>query len=198
MRIIAGALKGRRLTAPAWSGLRPTSDKLRETLFNILAPRISGARVLDGYAGTGAIGIEAISRGASHVTFVERDPRAAALVAENLRRCGVRDGYAIIRADLRAALARGQLSRDALFEIILLDPPYDEANLETLVQGAGARLAAGGLLALEHARRREVPSAAGDVERSRVVTSGDSALTFYRRASSTADAPPERRDDRDA
>ena len=81
MRVIAGALKGRRLQAPAWEGLRPTSDKLRETLFNVLAPRIGGARVLDGYAGTGAVGIEALSRGAAHVTFVERDPRAAALAA---------------------------------------------------------------------------------------------------------------------
>ena len=76
MRVIAGTLKGRRLESPTWEGLRPTSDKLRETLFNVLAPRMAGARVLDGYAGTGAVGIEAISRGAAHVTFVERDRRA--------------------------------------------------------------------------------------------------------------------------
>src|SRR5260370_16880319 len=74
MRVIAGSLKGRRLHAPSWPGLRPTSDKLRETIFNILAPRIPGANVLDGYAGTGALGIEALSRGAAAVTFVERDP----------------------------------------------------------------------------------------------------------------------------
>src|SRR5436190_3000463 len=98
MRVIAGALKGRRLKAPAWEGLRPTSDQLRETLFNVLAPRIAGARVLDGYAGTGAVGIEAISRGASHVTFVERDARARALIAANLARCGIERGCAIIRA----------------------------------------------------------------------------------------------------
>src|SRR5215470_14413771 len=98
MRVIAGSLKGRRLQTPTWEGLRPTSDKLRETLFNILAPRIAGARVLDGYAGTGALGIEALSRGAAHVTFVERERRAQALVAANLARCGVADGYAIIRA----------------------------------------------------------------------------------------------------
>src|SRR3954471_23952520 len=98
MRIIAGAFKGRRLQAPDWPGLRPTSDKLRETLFNILAPRIEGARLLDGYAGTGAVGIEALSRGAAHVTFVERDARAAALIAANLRHCGVENRYAIIRA----------------------------------------------------------------------------------------------------
>src|SRR5919109_3636462 len=100
MRIIAGSLKGRRLATPDWQGLRPTSDKLRETLFNVVAPRIPGARVLDAYAGTGAIGIEAISRGAAHVTFVDRDRRATRLIAENLRRCGIAEGYAIIRDDV--------------------------------------------------------------------------------------------------
>src|SRR5260370_6319490 len=104
MRVIAGSLKGRRLHAPSWPGLRPTSDKLRETIFNILAPRIGGAHVLDGYAGTGALGIEALSRGAARVTFVERDRRAQALIAENLAHCGVTDGYAIIRASVARAL----------------------------------------------------------------------------------------------
>src|SRR3954466_480779 len=95
MRVIAGTLKGRRLRTPTWAGLRPTSDKLRETLFNILAPRISGAHVVDGYAGTGAVGIEALSRGAAHVTFIERDRRAIALIAANLRACGIGQGYTI-------------------------------------------------------------------------------------------------------
>src|SRR5688500_9151354 len=98
MRVIAGSLKGRRLKAPTWDGLRPTSDKLRETLFNVLAPRIAGARVLDAFAGTGALGIEALSRGAAWVTFVEAEGRAQALIAENLALCGLAGGYAIIRA----------------------------------------------------------------------------------------------------
>src|SRR3989454_6208609 len=89
MRVIAGSLKGRRLATPKWEGLRPTSDKLRETLFNILAARVQGARVLDGYAGTGAIGIEALSRGAAHVTFVDSDARALRLIEQNLKLCGV-------------------------------------------------------------------------------------------------------------
>ena len=80
MRIIAGTLKGRRLTPPRWDGLRPTSDKLRETLFNVLGPAVEGQRVLDAYAGTGAVGIEALSRGAAHVTFVESDRRAADII----------------------------------------------------------------------------------------------------------------------
>jgi 16S rRNA (guanine966-N2)-methyltransferase len=102
MRIIAGSLKGRRLDAPSWNGLRPTSDKLRETLFNVLAPRMEGARVLDGYAGTGAVGIEALSRGASHVTFVERDPRAVRLIETNLDRCGIgRSSHPRLRGTVR-------------------------------------------------------------------------------------------------
>ena len=125
MRVIAGTLKGRRLKAPTWDGLRPTSDKLRETLFNILAPRIAGARVLDGYAGTGALGIEAISRGAAHVTFVDSDRRAQALIADNLARCGVENGYAIIRASVAAGFDDPAPRPLAPFDIILLDPPYD-------------------------------------------------------------------------
>lgn len=175
MRIIAGALKGRRLKAPAWDGLRPTSDKLRETLFNILAPVIEGARVLDGYAGTGAIGIEALSRGAAHVTFVERDRRAQALVAENLAACGVKDGYVIIRAGIDRAAA--QLA-PASFDLVLLDPPYDHDSAAVLAAAAGL-LAANGTLVLEHARRRPPPDAAGGLTRTRDVGSGDSALAFY-------------------
>src|SRR5918996_1271471 len=138
MRIIAGTLKGRRLAAPDWDGLRPTSDKLRETLFNIVAPRIRGARVLDGYAGTGALGIEAISRGAAHVTFVERDRRAAALIAENLAVCGVEQGYTIHCGDVVPALRR--LPPEERFDLILLDPPYDADNLADALAAAAPRL----------------------------------------------------------
>jgi 16S rRNA (guanine966-N2)-methyltransferase len=175
VRVIAGTLKGRRLKAPTWEGLRPTSDKLRETLFNILAPRVAGARVLDGYAGTGAIGIEALSRGAAHVTFVERDPRAQALIAGNLAHCGVTDGYAIIRATVARAL--NELAA-ASFDIMIFDPPYGDAADADLA-AAGTRLAPGGILVLEHARRRVSPERLGGLVRSRDVTSGDSALTLY-------------------
>src|SRR5829696_2133749 len=99
VRVIAGRFKGRRLKAPTWDGLRPTSDKLRETLFNILAPRIEGARVLDGFAGTGAVGIEALSRGAAHVTFVEQDRRAAGLIQANLAACGIEADYNVTQGD---------------------------------------------------------------------------------------------------
>ena len=182
MRIIAGSLKGRRLKAPTWDGLRPTSDKLRETLFNILAPLIDGARVLDGYAGTGAIGIEAISRGAEWVSFVDSDRRAQALIAENLAHCGVANGYVIIRATVAGALddlGVAPPGSPGHFDIIVLDPPYDEPQIEAVVAAAGDVLAPDGVLVLEHARRRDAPGAAGRLARVRQVTSGDSALSFY-------------------
>ena len=194
MRIIAGSLKGKRLGTPSWEGLRPTSNKLRETLFNVLAPRVPGARVLDGYAGTGAAGLEALSRGASHVAFVESDRRAQALIADNLAHCGVEDGYAIIRASFASGLER--LCADAAFvpfDIVLLDPPYDQVSDETIAMltGAGRLLAPDGIVVLEHAKRRSVPAAAGALVRARSLASGDSALTLYvRRAEGERPAPP--------
>ncbi len=187
MRIIAGRLKGRRLAAPTWDGLRPTSDKLRETLFNILAPRVAGARLLDGYAGTGAIGIEALSRGAADVAFVERDRRAATLIARNLAACGVTEGYTIDCGDLVAVLERRRL--EAPFDLIVLDPPYDLANPGAALEASAGCLAADGLLVLERASRRppEVPAA---LHRVRDVTSGDSTLTFFTRS---AGSPVEHR-----
>jgi 16S rRNA (guanine966-N2)-methyltransferase len=175
MRVIAGSLKGRRLKAPSWNGLRPTSDKLRETLFNVLATRMPGARVLDGYAGTGALGIEALSRGAAHVTFIERDRRAQALIAENLAHCGIADGYAIIRASVDRALTE---LHGRVFDVVLLDPPYDQQP-DAIIAAAGERLAEDGVLVLEHARRRPAPERAGRLERTREIISGDSALSLY-------------------
>ena len=128
MRVIAGSLKGRRLKTPTWDGLRPTSDKLRETLFNVLAPRVAGARVLDGYAGTGALGIEALSRGAAHVTFIEqRSARAGAHRGEPGALWRGQSGYAIIRASVARGLSQALRAAPFVpFDIILLDPPYDE------------------------------------------------------------------------
>jgi len=178
MRIIAGTLKGRRLEAPSWEGLRPTSDKLRETLFNVLGPRIQGARVLDGYAGTGAVGIEALSRGAAHVTFVERDPRAAALIEANLERCGVADRYAIIRARF-AGTERPSVGDT--FDVIFLDPPYGAADVSAALEAAEPLVGEGTLLIVEHAKRDAAPVSRGTLIRTRVLTSGDSALAFYSR-----------------
>lgn len=179
MRIIAGSLKGRRLSAPTWDGLRPTSDRLRETLFNVLAPRISGARVLDVYAGTGAIGLEAISRGAVAVVFIEHDRRAQALIAENIRHCAVEEHCSIVRADAARGLDSLARRPDAVpFDIILLDPPYDCAS-DVALAGIDDLLAPGGVVVLERARRTGAPDQAGRLVKQRDLVSGDSALSFY-------------------
>jgi 16S rRNA (guanine(966)-N(2))-methyltransferase RsmD len=178
MRIVAGTLKGRRLQSPEWEGLRPTSDKLRETLFNVLAPRVQGARVLDGYAGTGAVGIEALSRGAAHVTFVDRDPRAAALIEANLSHCGVTDRYAIIRARFAGT---ERPPGTGSFEVIFLDPPYGAGELSAALDAAEPLVGDGTLLVVEHARRDMAPESTGTLTRTRLLASGDSALAFYRR-----------------
>jgi 16S rRNA (guanine966-N2)-methyltransferase len=177
MRVIAGRFKGRRLRTPSWTGLRPTSDRLRETLFNILAPRIQGARLLDGYAGTGALGIEALSRGAAQVVFVDEDRRATALIAANLAVCGVDEGYTIEQGDVETVLRRYAGAR---FDVILLDPPYDEAGRGAVLDAAAGALAPGGWLVLERATRRE-PEIPVALTRMRDVKSGDSTLTFFTR-----------------
>ena len=177
LRVIAGAHKGRRLKTPTWDGLRPTSDRLRETLFNVVSPRIKGARVLDGYAGTGALGIEAISRGATSVTIIDEDRRAQALVDENLARCGIENGYAIIRASVARGIETLQAAGQ-VFDLVLLDPPYDLDPARAL-SGVEALMAPDALLVLEHGRRQPVPAEAGRLRLGRDLKSGDSALAFY-------------------
>ena len=179
MRVISGRFKGRRLTPPTWEGLRPTSDKLRETLFNILAPRVEGARIVDGFAGTGAVGIEALSRGAAHVTFVDTDRRAAALTAANISACGAAADFTIETGDVATMLRR----HAAAFDLIWLDPPYGHDSFEALEAAAGA-LAPGGLVVLERATRRE-PAVPAALTRIRDVKSGDSTLTFFSRTDSS-------------
>ena len=181
MRIVAGEFKGRTLKSPTWDGLRPTSDRLRETLFNILGPSVAGARVLDGYAGTGAIGIEALSRGAAHVTFVEQDARAVRLIERNLDlidAAGAR-GRAIIRAGFADAAAR---LAGSPFDLIIVDPPYAHDAADAALVAAGPLAGAATRVILEHAKRYAAPAGAGALRLRRTVTAGDSALSFYERA----------------
>ena len=180
MRIIAGRLKGRRIASPSWEGLRPTSDRLRETLFNVLAPRVEGARVLDVFAGTGALGFEALSRGASHVVFVEADARATTAIARTAAAWGVGQGYTIHVGDAVEWLRR--LAHGPRFDLILLDPPYSLAQLGDALDAAAGCLSESGVLVLERATRRE-PDDVRSLERVRDLRAGDSTLTFYGRGS---------------
>lgn len=179
MRIVAGRFKGRRLAGPGREAIRPTSDRLRETLFNVLGQGTEGLRVLDGFAGTGALGLEALSRGASHVTFVDRSPAALAIVQSNLEHCGATDLAELVRADFDRLPGHPRWRDMGPFDLILLDPPYDRTDLEGPLTTAAALLGAGGRLVLEHARRVTVPEQAGGLERSRLLEAGDSALSFY-------------------
>ena len=174
MRIIAGRLKGRRLAAPAGLDVRPTSDSLRETLFNVLGAAVQDARVLDGFAGTGALGLEAWSRGAAMVAFVERDARALRALESNVRALGVEEACVIVRADFTKARIDGPA-----FDLVLLDPPYGIGDVQAVVDRGAALLSPGGRLVLEHSRRRPSPEQAGGLMRYRVLVAGDSALSFY-------------------
>jgi 16S rRNA (guanine966-N2)-methyltransferase len=174
MRIVAGEFRGRQLKSPTWDGLRPTSDRLRETLFNILGPSVRGATVLDGYAGTGAIGIEALSRGAAAVTFVERDPRAVKLIEANLSALGATG--VIMRAGLADAVSR--LGRQ-VFDLIILDPPYGETAAAQALDAAHALAGEQSRVVVEHANRYAPPAERGGLRLTRTVKAGDSALSFY-------------------
>ncbi|HEX8708386.1 MAG TPA: 16S rRNA (guanine(966)-N(2))-methyltransferase RsmD [Pyrinomonadaceae bacterium] len=183
MRIIAGDYRGRNLRSPPSMQVRPTSDRLRETLFNVLAPRIEGARFLDLCAGSGAVGIEALSRGAAHVTFVDRSRKMCGLVESNLDLCGVpEDQTEVVMAEasefLRRAATRGETGWDVAF----FDPPYALDYLPVLALfGAGAILADDGVLIVEHHHKNELKDAVGEVRRWRTLKQGDSCLSFYER-----------------
>jgi 16S rRNA (guanine(966)-N(2))-methyltransferase RsmD len=180
MRIIAGELKGRRLRTLEGLKIRPTSDRLRETLFNILAPRISDARFLDLCAGSGAVGIEAFSRGAASVTFIESSRRAASLIEENLEHCGVAAQAQVHNRDALAAL-KLLSGKDAQFDIIYFDPPYESHIYSPVLEliGKTALLARGGVLVAEHRGAAILNRDYGDLRPYREVKQGDSRLTFY-------------------
>lgn len=177
MRVIAGQWRGRRLKAPSWEGLRPTSDKLRETLFNVVAARVRDARILDACAGTGAVGIEALSRGAAHVTFLDRDPRALRLIEDNLALCRANEEsprrYTVQRGDVAGQVALAPET----FSLVFLDPPYTDTHTADALVGLRPAVAPGGLLVFEHAARARVTVPAG-WQVTRTLTSGDSMLTF--------------------
>ncbi len=187
MRVIAGTLGGRRLRAPAGRATRPTSDRVREALFSMLG-EIDGARVLDLFAGSGALGIEALSRGAAHAVFVERDAAAAAVLRANLRALGVgRERAEVRRADAQATLRHASRSGEK-YDLVFIDPPYGEASTWSprLSASLPELLAPGGRAVAESDRR--LPLALGlPVETERRY--GDTSITIHRNRCPTTNAP---------
>lgn len=156
MRVIAGTAGGRRLVAPKGDRTRPTTDRVKESLFGSLHMQLPGARVLDLYAGSGALGIEAISRGAVHATFIEKHAAAATSIRENLATCGFAKHATVTVADVAATLA--QPPREP-FDIVVIDPPYarDDDELATVLERLVAWLADGALIRVEQDKRAEAP-----------------------------------------
>lgn len=163
--------------------LRPTSDRLRETLFNILGPSVQDSLFVDLFAGTGAIGIEAISRGARETIFIESNAPSARLVRENLDSLGIRSGVDVIETDVMKGL-KNLAARHLVADFIFLDPPYEgEEHLRVLeFLDASHLIAPYGLVIVEHQRGMELPERFDRLECSRLLEQGDAALSFYRLA----------------
>ncbi|HLW82139.1 MAG TPA: 16S rRNA (guanine(966)-N(2))-methyltransferase RsmD [Candidatus Acidoferrales bacterium] len=192
MRVIAGKFKSRRLRTLRGMSLRPTSDRLRETLFDILGAAVEGSICVDLFAGTGAIGIEAISRGAQRVVFVENHAAAVKLIRDNLKSLDI-VSEAVSEAASEAEILpmdaiRGLekfVSQRAHADFIFLDPPYAHAEeYERVLEFINSKkiLAATGMVIAEHAKKINLPERMQSLRRTRVLAQGDSALSFYRNA----------------
>ena len=183
MRVIAGKYRGRNLKSPPSLEVRPTSDRLRETLFNVIAPRIEDTRFLDLCAGSGAVGIEALSRGASHVSFVDRSRKMCGLVEANLDLCKVpEDETAVVQAEASDFLNRSLAAGTGPWDIVFFDPPYANDYLKVLTttgSHADKMLTDSGMLIVEHHHKKALPDHVGRLHRTRVLKQGDSALSFY-------------------
>jgi 16S rRNA (guanine(966)-N(2))-methyltransferase RsmD len=198
MRIIAGSLRSRTLEAPPGLATRPTSDRLRETLFNVLAARIQGAAFLDLYAGSGAVGIEALSRGAASVAFVERAPAALKVLRANLDHLGLAAPGTTAGFRVHASAVGTFLRRPAgatptperyeavreRYEVLFLDPPWDAAEeyaatLSLLGGSAAGVLGADSLVIAEHRKKQRLEDRYGSLQRTRLLEQGDAALSFY-------------------
>jgi 16S rRNA (guanine966-N2)-methyltransferase len=175
MRVIGGEFRSRRLKTLPGLALRPTPDRLREALFNVLAPRIEGAIFLDAYAGSGAVGIEALSRGAGHVILVEKHFSAVRIIRENLASLQAQDRATLVQRASLAALS--ELEADIYF----LDPPYTDAgeygSALTLLGERTLRPAA--LVLAQHAKRFALAESYGQLGRTRVLAHGDNAISFF-------------------
>jgi 16S rRNA (guanine966-N2)-methyltransferase len=183
MRVIAGKYRSRQLRTPGFLGIRPTSDRLRETLFNILGPYVEDSLFIDLYAGTGAVGIEAISRGAREVFFIDRDPDCISLVRQNLESLEIRTGVEVISANALRGLDK-LAARHLIADFIFFDPPYADASYPDLLEylDASHLVAPRGIVIAEHSSKLDLPERFDRLERTRLLEQGDAALSFYRLA----------------
>jgi 16S rRNA (guanine966-N2)-methyltransferase len=179
MRIISGRLKGRRLLTPTKGSLRPTSDRVKESMFNILGKEVEGKVVLDLFAGTGNLGIEALSRGAKKALFVERSREALRLVERNLSLCEMEDRSEILLKDVIQALRILKQKRKA-FDIILMDPPYEKGLIQRTIEKLNVEMIYHGdsLLVIEHTHREPLPELSGSWYLVRQRRIGDTVLSF--------------------
>jgi 16S rRNA (guanine966-N2)-methyltransferase len=187
MRVIAGQYRHRTLRSLPGLEIRPTADRLRETLFNVLCSgdpgALAGSTWLDLYAGTGAVGIEALSRGARMVQFVESSKAAADLIAANLKSLGITGGFQMVKTEAGKALRQLEAAGNAA-DFVFLDPPYSmqDEYAKTLAALAQSKLLAErGLVIAEHEKRFDPGESFGDLRRYRKLVQGDAALSFYRR-----------------
>jgi 16S rRNA (guanine966-N2)-methyltransferase len=186
MRIIAGKYRSRQLRSLKGLSLRPTSDRLRECLFNILGQLVAGSRFIDAFAGTGAVGIEALSRGATEAVFIERHPRAADLIKKNLASLDIRSGTRVLPIDVLQALQLLSSENTSVSEqriILFLDPPYANASDYDRVLsflGSATVFTRDALVIAEHRGKFELPEVMENLQRVRVQRQGDAALSFYR------------------
>jgi 16S rRNA (guanine966-N2)-methyltransferase len=176
VRVIAGTARGIQLTVPRDRGTRPITDRVKETLFGILGERVVDARVLDLYAGSGAVGIEALSRGAAHATFVEKGRAALVAIAENLRRAGLADGGTVRGEDVGRFLASAAAG-DARYDLVVLDPPYEERAILPPLEGVVPLLAPSATVVVKHFWRTPVPVPDG-LRTWRDRRFGETTLTF--------------------
>lgn len=179
MRIIAGALKGRRL-APVKGRVRPTGAKVREAIFNILGDTVAEAKVLDLFAGTGALGLEALSRGAKAAIFVEDQPQALQVLRRNLERLALTARTQVLPVSVYAALKK-LTARGEKFDVAFLDPPYggEEALAALQALAAAAIMTPGAWVVAEHSRRDHLPETAGSLARRELRRYGDTQVAFY-------------------
>lgn len=181
MRVIGGKHRGRKLQTIKGLSVRPTSDRLRETLFNILAPRIEASRFLDLCAGSGAVGIEALSRGAASATFIEVGQQACSVIEENLLALGIKDEAEIINRDAETALKQ-LASLNRRFDLVFFDPPYASPLYSKVMamMASSELMAEDGLLIVEHRAKAAIEDY-GELKTYRQVKQGESALSFFRR-----------------